>query len=73
MAVYTTGMLYQNLTRCKTIPLIVECHVAATLFDRKTRLLPRKANVTRFRQRLKQLVNLNMELSSPADIDYAAE
>ncbi|EDV90482.1 GH23610 [Drosophila grimshawi] len=55
------------------IPLIVEYRVAAALNAPKTRLLPRKANISRFRQRLEQLVNLNMVLSSPADIDDAAE
>ncbi|EDW05186.1 GH24959 [Drosophila grimshawi] len=55
------------------IPLIVEYRVAAALSAPKIRLLPHKANITRFRQRLEQLVNLKMELSSPADIDDAAE
>ncbi|EDW04318.1 GH23252 [Drosophila grimshawi] len=55
------------------IPLIVEYRVAAALNVPKSRLLPRKANIARFRQRLEELVSLNMELISPADIDDAAE
>ncbi|EDV98580.1 GH22325 [Drosophila grimshawi] len=47
--------------------------MAVALNATKTRLLPRTANITRFRQRLVQLFNLNIELSSPADIDFAAE
>jgi len=55
------------------IPLITHYRVSACKLSRKTFVLPQNANILQFKEAINGLVNLNMQLNTPDDIDDATE
>ncbi|KAH8247934.1 hypothetical protein KR032_012204, partial [Drosophila birchii] len=55
------------------MPLIIKLSTSAQKLSRKTHIRPQNANIPRFQAAVNQLVNLNMILSSPEEIDDATE
>jgi len=55
------------------IPLTIHYRVSACKLSRKTCVLPQNANISQFQEAINGLVNLNMQLNTPDDIDDATE
>ncbi|KAH8253306.1 hypothetical protein KR032_004698, partial [Drosophila birchii] len=55
------------------IPLIIKLRVAAQIIRNRPRILPRNASIPRFQAAVNRLVNLNLVLNSPEDINDAVE